>query len=115
MMEVQPEPLPEHKFDNFISFLQEIKENEKLLQSLYDFIYNPPPGQEPYEIKNNRDFCSILIEFYFRYKYNNEDILRLVNFFINKWYDALKPEQRNEVDNLLNQIRKRLKQSEHHS
>jgi hypothetical protein len=41
--------------------------------------------------------------------------LHLLNIYIKRWYDALKLEQRNEVDKLLNQIRERLNQSEHHS
>jgi hypothetical protein len=118
-MEIQPESRLEPSFNDFENFLQEIIKNRGFLQQLHEFIYNPHPGQEPYNIEKNRDFCSILIEFYFRYKYNdkynNEDILRLVNFCINKWYDVLRLEQRNEIDNLLNQIRERLNQSEHHS
>jgi hypothetical protein len=94
---------------------------EKLLQQLHEFIYNPPPDQETYNIENNIDFCSIIIEFYFRYKdkdkvkYTNEDILRLVDIHIYKWYNVLNPQQRSDIDNLLNQIRERLKQLEHHS
>jgi hypothetical protein len=119
MIEIQPQLGLEHKFGDFKKFLLEIIENDELLQELRKFIY-PPSGQEPYNIENNRDFCSILIEFYFRYedkdkdKYTNEDILRLVNIHIYKWYDVLKLEQRNEVDKLLNQIRERLNQLEHH-
>jgi hypothetical protein len=41
--------------------------------------------------------------------------LHLLNTYIKRWYDVLKLEQRNEIDNLLNQIRERLKQSEHYS
>jgi len=120
MIETRPESHPEHKFDDFKNFLLEIIRNGDLLQELYDFIYNPPPGQEPYNIENNIDFCSIIIEFYFRYKdkdkdkYTNEDILRLVNIHIYKWYDASNPKQRSDIDNLLNRIRERLKQLEHH-
>jgi len=116
MIEIQPNPSSEYEFDDFKSFLQKIIASRNLLQELYNLIYEPPEGQEAYEIGDNRNLCSILIEFYFsRHNYNKEDIFHLLNIYINRWYDALNPEQRNEVNNLLNQIRERLNQSEHHS